>query len=201
MAVRRRDQAEHDLGGRGFFPEFHASVVAGISRYWEKYESDAYCTRPHTRASLIRDFIVDELKIRIDGKPRVRILEKNQTTYFCIGNWVVVVHKLHDDYTITLNRTQIALELNGNFSVQLELPEISATATVLQLGYLESLADRLMPQVFLVCPDGSTPAWFLELKPVEGPEPVEITPEDKGAPDSGVVRVRVTKLPKRTPSQ
>lgn len=191
MPFRRQEHAESSLGGAGFLGLFHAAVMDGVGRYWGKYEDDAYCTRPMSRANLIRDFVVDELKRRFHRAPKVKIIDENQTTFFCIGNeWLVVVHKLHDDFTVSVNQNQISLGLNEN-EIQYALP-LPDEATVLQLGYIESLADRLNPQVFLVCPDGTSPAWVIELKPSAHPEPKEIGPAPP-SPEPKRVQVRAPK--------
>jgi hypothetical protein len=191
MACRRQDQAELSLGDGGFFAIFLEAMLAAHKRYWDKYGEDAYCVRSVSRANLIRDFAVDELRKGLDGRPLVRIIDENQTAYIYIGiDWMIVVHKLHEDFTIALNDNQVSLGLNDNQPVQSGLPGIPDEATVLQLGYVETLADRFAPQVFLVCPNGHAPAWVIPLKPSVPPTPQEITPDDPaGDPDR--VRVRI----------
>ena len=98
---------------------------------------------PGCRAGLLRCFIADELKQRLDGRPSINIIERNQTTLFCIGkNWVLRIHKFDEGCRTAKNETQVCMNLNGNDLSVAGLPGIPESATVIFLGYIEIVAHR-----------------------------------------------------------
>jgi len=190
MTIRNEVICDSDLGN--LYDIFYNSVIKGYAYFWEHFGEHAYFLTIHTRARIIRDRVAQELRMSLSGKSEVNIVEKNQTTYFCIGkNWAIIVHKIHENGTVAINKTNLSINFNDN-DRQDDLPYIPSKATVLHLGYTETVPAN-EPQVRLACPNGESPAWVKEIKPSAPPEPViDITPVEPDAPR----RVRVIK--KRT---
>jgi hypothetical protein len=109
MITRSREDALRELGE--LFDYFREALVTGNRHFWTAYAADAHRVMRGARAFLIRDFIVDELKKLLDGRPGIAITEGNQTTLFCCGqNWVLQVHKLDEGCCSAPNATQMSLE-------------------------------------------------------------------------------------------
>jgi hypothetical protein len=167
MAIRGREIAEAELGQ--YFDDFRDAIVAGTAHFWTTYEADAHRITTGCRANMLRCFIADELKQRLDGKSGIKIIEDQQTTAICFGyNWLLKVHKFDEECHAAINRTQTCLDLNDNDLYDVKLPGIPENATVVFLGYIEILGDRLHPEMRLSCPDGAKPAWAIDLN--EAPE-------------------------------
>lgn len=182
MTTRGREQAEMELGE--LFDEFAAAVDAGNRHFWAKYGEDSHRITSIARAGLIRCLVADELKKRIDGRPKVLIEERHQTTQFYFGhNWVIQVHKLDESNRRAMNDTQRCLDLDENNAQPCLIPG----ATVLYLGYIENVGDHVSPELRLTCPGGDAPVWVIDLGAASTPPPpTEITPPDvHGSPSDG----------------
>lgn len=193
MATRSQELAKALLGD--LFPLFAEAVDAGNRHFWRTYVDDAHKYTSICRAGMLRCLIADELKKRLAGRPGIAIDDRHQTTMFCIGHdWVVRVHKLDAGSRSATNETQRSLDLNDNDLQDVDLPGIPPSATVLTLGYVESLGDQLAPEIQLTCPDGDAPAWTIDLGSYLPPKAVEVKPPEPSKPSSGAeVVVRPTK--------
>jgi hypothetical protein len=187
MAVRSVESAQIELGS--YFEDFVSAIDAGTRHFWTQWAGDAHRITTCSRAGVIRCLIADELKQLVDGRPGVSIVEAQQTTTISIGpNWLVKIHKLDEGGQTAPNDTQARMDLDDN---DLNcLPGMPDTATVVYLGYIEIVADRMNPEMLLVCPDGVRPAWVIDLRAsLSAPPvpPIEIT----GGGDDGGTRVIV----------
>lgn len=187
MPIRSVEMAQAELGV--YFEDFVAAIDAGVRHFWDKYGEDAYRLTAITRAGVFRCFIADELKQRLDGRPGVRIEEAFQTDTVYFGqNWLLRVHKLDEGGQTAPNGTQTRMDLDDN-DMQC-MPGFPEAPTVVYLGYIEIVADRLNPEMLLTCPDGVRPAWTIDLRgSTSAPPapPIEIT----GGGDDGGTRVVV----------
>ncbi len=184
MTVRTKTDCITEISN--FFPIFHDAVISGNRLFWNLHAEQAYIFREGTRASMIRDYIVKSLRALLVEEKRTHIKDANQTTYFCIGKWIIIIHKIKENETVAVNRTNLSMALNDNDSQT--AMQFSEESTILYLGYKEIVASRFEPEVLIACPDGAKPAWTMELKPRETPEPIEITP-DTITPEPNRVRV------------
>jgi len=188
MAVRSVELAHTQLGP--YFEDFVSAIDAGNRHFWSQYADDAHRLTTICRANILRCLIADEVKQRVDGRPGVAITEARQTTMISFGpDWLLMVHKLDEGDCTAPNDTQMCLSLNDNDLNG--LPGIPESATVVYLGYIEIVGDRLNPEMRLVCPDGDQPAWVVDLRgSLSAPPapPVEVT---GGFGDDGGTRVVV----------
>ncbi len=128
---------------------------------------------------MIRDLVVDELRRLLDGRPKIHILDENQTALFCIGqNWTVQVHKLDAANQIARNFNQTSMDLRRNVVPELTLPGVPPKATVLFLGYVENLSDPKCPEIRLCCPgEVDDETWVIQLGSALPEQPKDITPD------------------------
>ena len=178
MAIWGRDQAQHELGE--LFPSLLKAVSAAVSHLWQDYAADMYRTSPRSRASVLCDWIGDELKKELFGRSGIAFREHYKTTSMAIGhNWYLRPHKVDDSFAVAVNDTQACMALADNKLVEDTIPGTPPSATVIYVGYVENVADPLRPRVFLICPDGAgeEPAWEIELGTASPPEPTEMQPE------------------------
>lgn len=184
MAVRGREVAEKELGP--LFDDFRNSISAAALHFWVKYSEDAHVFTTVCRANMMRCLIADEVKKALDGLPGIKIIEGNQTTVICIGqNWILKIHKFDEECHTATNDNQTSLALNDNDLELVQLPGMPETATVVFLGYIEILGDRLHPEMRLSCPDGDKPAWIIDLGEPPMLPTVEITGGGDGGGDGG----------------
>jgi len=174
MSALSKDDGTEALGH--FFDGFHEAVTEGVRDYYRDYAKWAAIHRLTTRRSIIRDHIVDRLRISVGEKPGVEVIGKHGTTLFgLVSKFVMKAHLLDKNMTIALNQTQHSMRFNEN-ETQPTLPAPGfAGASSLYLGYVPNQNAPLEPQVFLVCPAGAEPAWYLELKGSQGAAVVQIT--------------------------
>jgi hypothetical protein len=188
MTLRRREIAEKQLGP--LFDDFRDSITAGTRRFWTRYEDDAHLFTTICRATMLRCFIAEELKMRLDGRPGIKIIEANQTTVICIGHsWLLKVHKFDEECHKAMNETQMCLGLSENDLHALPLPGLPESATVVFLGYIEILGERLRPEMRLSCPDGAKPAWVINLDGPPASSASEITSGGGGDDMDGGTKV------------
>lgn len=175
MAVRGKIEAERELGAH--FPSFIKAVSAANSHLWRTYASDMHRTSARSRASLLCDWIGDELKKEMTGKPGIAFPDHYKTTSVAIGqNWYLRPHKLDEAGVVAVNATQACLALIDN---NLEtIPGTPPSATVIYLGYVENISNPLEPRAVLTCPDGpyEEPSWAIQLG-TASPPPVELPQE------------------------
>jgi hypothetical protein len=195
MVTRSQDDAEKALGD--LFDLFRQAIDEGNQHFWTRYGEDAHCITSIVRAGLIRCLIADALKKLLDGRPGIHIEERHQTTHFYFGHdWMLQIHKFDDGCRSAVNSTQRGLDLNDNDLETVDLPGIPPSATVIFLGYIENVGDRLAPEMRLTCPDGDSPAWIIDLDaPAPPAPPAEITSPvaPAGPPDGTKVVVRKKK--------
>lgn len=174
MAIRGKAQAERELADH--FPCLIKAVSAANSHLWQKYASDMHRTSGRSRANLLCDWIGDELKKEMTGKPGIAFPDHYKTTSMAIGqNWYLRPHKLDEAGVVAVNETQTCLALVDNDLKMKTLPGTPASATVIYLGYVENVANPLEPRVILTCPEGAgeEPAWAIALGTASAP-PIEM---------------------------
>jgi hypothetical protein len=148
-----------------FLDHFYAAALAGVRDGRTLYPETGHVHRKTTTRSITRDHIVDNLRGKVDGQPRMRIRDGNQTTYFVIdGEFEVLVKKATEDGLVVLNDTQAALD----FQCNLEPDLFDYDKTNLYLSYVENDNDPLNPNVFLICPSAAGYHWMFEIMPPAG---------------------------------
>lgn len=162
MTIRDLETAKIEL--KNCLPILRKCVADGIAEYG-KLNPVSPQFRINTSASVIRDMIAHQIRSKavLEKHLNIRPIEKYGTTHFVIGNWIIRVHKIHDDGSIALNQTQLAMSIDANYTpLQTDFLE---NPTYLYLGYVPNLTNCSNPTIVLVCPNGNEPAWMLELLP------------------------------------
>lgn len=157
-----------------FLADFHAAAVTGVRAARSDYPRTGHIHRKTTRRSITRDHIVYDLRGRVEGHERVRVSDRNQTTYFVVdGEIGVLVKMASDDGAVALNQTQAALDFQCN---QPDLYDYDGTN--LYLSYVENEADPHNPSIYLICPSATGHHWMFEIEPPAA----EISGEISNAP-------------------
>lgn len=144
-------------------PAFRASVVKGVRAYHSEYTKTAHRHRMTTRRSITRDEIVYDLRGELDGRPDVRVLDKNQTTLFVVGTkYRILIKKSDETGLVELAKTRNSLDFQCN-EVQGDL--FDEPPTNLYLSYIPDPNDPEEPTVLLICPNAAGYEWVVELQP------------------------------------
>lgn len=145
-----------------FLADFYRATVAGVRDSRTKYPDTSHLHRKTTRRSLARDHIVYELRRRIEGNSRVRVSDRNQTTYFVIdGEYKILIKKASEDGMVVLNDNQASLGFQANVEEDL----FDYDQTNLYLSPIDNEVDPLEPSVMLICPNEGGCKWMFEILP------------------------------------
>ncbi len=150
------------------------------------WPSTGHIHRKTTRRSLARDHIVYELRGRMEGRQRVRVWDRNQTTYFLVdGELELLVKKASDEGDVVLNQNRLALRFQANRQGDL----FGFEKTNLYLSYADNDADPENPSVFVICPKEGGHEWMFEIEPPAAEIAREISAPTR--PDEGEELVRL----------
>ncbi len=176
-----RDEAYTRRALEAFVGDFYAATITGVRDSRAKYPDTGHVHRKTTRRSLARDHIVYELRGRMEGRGRVRVWDRNQTTYFVVdGELELLVKKASDDGNVVLNQNRLALDFQANRQGDL----FGFEKTNLYLSYADNENDPENPSVLVICPNEGGYEWMFEVEPPAAEIIVEIsapTPPDDGA--------------------
>jgi hypothetical protein len=175
MAFRPKEQAERELAV--YLPLFVEAITEASRQFWKR--GDNHKLDPGTQTRALRDYVVYELRRVMDGKSKVKIIDENQTTFFCADqNWIIQVHKLDEGNEVAKNFNQTSMDLRSNKVPQeTTLPNLPATATVVFLGHVPNIADPKCPDMRLFCPGPVGESWVIPLGIVPPEQSPEITPK------------------------
>jgi hypothetical protein len=174
-----------------FLEDFHRATVTGVRDSRRQYPDTGHIHRKTTRRSIARDHIVHELRGRVGTNKRIRVWDRNQTTYFVVDGEIEVLVKLATEAgDVVLNDNPLALSFQSN--VQPDLFDFEKTN--LYLGYVDNAADPMNPSVVLICPKEDGYYWMFEVEPPAAEISGEIVPIT--APDDGGDLIRLPSIEK-----
>ena len=186
MATRSKDDGTESL--EHWFGAFYEATVEGVRDYYRNYSNWAHVHRLTTRRSIIRDHIVHHLRTALRDEAGAAIINKHGTTLFgLVSKYLMKAHMLTKNMVVALNQTQHSIRFNENQS-QSDFGD-GFEATTLYLGYIPNPSDPFSPSVFLVCPHGAKPAWFLELRQADGAQVVGTIDPRGGLDPEDLVKV------------
>jgi hypothetical protein len=162
-------------------------VVAAWNDYMTSITEQIRCLQHRrTRACIVHDFMVSHAKRLFEGVPGVHIEDRSGIVLLVIDDRLAIRFKKLDKENRTRNYpTQQALA----FMQQLDLPTIPSLARLV-VGYRLTNLETELESVFVVCPNGLSNAWGMELKPPAiGGNVVPLTPRPTGP--APVVRPRL----------
>jgi hypothetical protein len=122
---------------------------------WTHYLADHALLRhrysARSQSSLLRDYIVYEVREQFDGVPRTQVLSVRGLEVLDICGLVVIrFKKLDNRKHAAPSATQQAFQ----FIHQLEIPELPPATTKLQAGYQLNELRTAFTAVWVVCPNG-----------------------------------------------
>ncbi len=186
-----RDEAYTRQALEPFLADFYGAAVTGVRDSRSKYPDTSHIHRKTTRRSLARDHIVYELRGHMEGRERVRVWDRNQTTYFLVdGELELLVKKATGDGDVVLNQNRLALGFQANRQGDL----FGYEKTNLYLSYADNDGDPENPSVLVICPDEGGHEWMFEIEPPAARIAAEISAPL--LPDTGEELVRVIPIEK-----
>jgi hypothetical protein len=191
-----------EAGSRGrlahLMPLFWEAVVCGVQDYYEKYQDTAHVHRSTTMRSIMRDHIVDRLRLLLDDRADVKVSDRNQTTYFgCCAQFRILVKKSDEEGLVELPKTQASFDFQCNEGQYVLNPDVIPDITNLYLSYVPNDDDPTQPSVFLICPCEEGWLWRIEIEPPVS-DVVPVSAPDKRSPGSDeidLVRLPAKKQP------
>jgi hypothetical protein len=159
MATPSKDHSKQILS-----PLIHKLLDAcdiAFEAFQKENYSCLYKYSSRTKASILRDYIVFEMKRLEDEYANVRCVNKSGLTVLAIDEEVALRIKKMDKNLLTSNHSttqSLAFE-----SQQLNLPGIEGV-TYLNLGYVMNKTGTNIDGVYITCPNGyKSIAWFIRL--------------------------------------
>lgn len=150
--------------------------------------------RPHTRASIVYDHIVEKARDEFGDDPHVVITEKNQLITLTIEDKLVVRFKKFKDGNY-FRTSGIATMQQQLFAYQLPLPGMPHEATKLVTGYVLDELQASMETVAIACSDGSTLEWSLDITDAEGETGAAVEPIQPAGPSSPRIKPKPSAEP------
>jgi hypothetical protein len=141
-------------------------ILMGINEYQTEYSKYHYLHSARSRASLVRDHIVEKIKQAFDGNKGVNIIDKRGLFLLSIDGFVIRFKKLNKNFKTSNIQTQQTLR----FSNQLEIEGLYKPITNLNAGYIanEFWSDF---ECLITCPNGNRLDWVINI-----PKKVSTTP-------------------------
>lgn len=148
-----------DLGQK-----IESSVRGAHDRFYSKHGDEVFVVSPGTKASLICDYIYENLRTGIGDSSGVRFFKSRGARFISLhGEFLIRVKKLSKEFKPNLNQTGQSYRFDHQ---QLELPGMPK-ATAVYLGYIMDQHSAAVDKVVLLCPGrGGTSGsaeWFIDL--------------------------------------
>ncbi|ESX29475.1 MULTISPECIES: hypothetical protein [unclassified Mesorhizobium] len=179
-----RDEAYSRQKLERFLPVLYSAARDGVRAGLNDYRTTGHIHRKTTRRSIVRDHIVDNLRANLMLDPEVSIKDRNQTTYFNIGEFRLLAKMANQDGAVGLNRNQISLGFQENGALTLFASEELGETTNLYLSYVPNSITPDEPFVYVICPKADGYHWRMELEPPAAAADAEIgrgpAPDDYG---------------------
>lgn len=136
-------------------------VSMGLKEYSDAYSGYRSLHSPWTRASLVRDHIVEQVKKVFDEIEGIKIIQKRGLLLVSIEGKLLLRFKKFDRRMLTRNNpTQQAFR----FSEQLSIPGFPPAATNINVGYMPNELWTDVFKVLITCPNGSASInWYIDI--------------------------------------
>ena len=137
-------------------------VDAGVEKFNVDQGANRHYISPHSRANLIRDLIIYQVRKAFEGKDGVTIIEKGRLFLLNIGGKVSLRFKKMNNRMLTSN---IPTQQAQNFSrQQLSFDGFLQPSTNVNVGYIPNDVWTRPERVIIACPSGmSSNHWYMDI--------------------------------------
>lgn len=145
-----RPQAEVRKDLADFLSLLAPAMLKGLNECGRDQRPAAHRFRKTTKRSVSRDYIVDELRLVLDGQRGIHIDDHDETTDFWFSTkYRARVHHAGEDFEVALGKTLQSSLFDGN-----AMPALSDEfdPTCLYLLYVPQKADPTAVEFYLMCP-------------------------------------------------
>jgi hypothetical protein len=146
--IRPQTEAENDLAD--LLAMFGPAMLTGLEECGKDQARSAHRFRKVTKRNVSRDYIADELRKTLDGKPGVFINDHSETTDFWFASkYRVRVHHADEEFEIALAKTLQSSLFDDN-----DMPMLGDAfePTCLYFLYVPQKADPTAVEFYLMCP-------------------------------------------------
>jgi hypothetical protein len=146
--IRPKPEVLEDIST--FLTPVGPAMLKGLNECGNDQRRAAHRFRKTTKRSVSRDYIVDELRIALDGKRGIHIDDHDETTDFWFSTkYRARVHHAGEDFEIALGKTLQSSLFDDN-----EMPALSDdfNPTCLYFLYVPQKADPTAVEFYLMCP-------------------------------------------------
>lgn len=195
MPVRPINEAQTVIGP--YVNDVVLIIGSAHSDYISVFGSHLHILEARTKASIVRDFIVDKLRKWADKTDGVQFFKNGNLCWFGFqNNWILRVKLLDDCFFVSVSPTEASQTYNRN-----EIPDNirdslldEEEATFCYLGWRTTENAPLRPDVAIVCNNVfGEPAWIWPLNG-EAPPPAMALPSPQvngDGGDEGAKRIRI----------
>ena len=144
-----------------YIDTLESCVTSGVGEYNDFYASQRHVHSPHSRAMLIRDHIVNQVRKNFDGLEGVKIVKKNGLFLLSIHNQLFLRFKKMNGRMLTRN---LPTRQSCRFSEQLSFEGFYTSITNLNVGYIPNDVWTRPSKVIITCPDGiKSNKWYMDI--------------------------------------
>ena len=136
-------------------------VSRGLQEYCSAYPSVRHLHSPWSRATLVRDHIVAQVRKAFEEVEGIKIIQKQGLFLLSIEGKLLLRFKKFNRKMLTRNHpTQQAFR----FSEQLSIPGFPPAATNINVGYMPNDLWTDALKVLITCPSGSSSInWYIDI--------------------------------------
>lgn len=182
-----KDEATADLGD--LIAQLEKCIRSAIAEFIKDHAALRHRYSKRSQASIINDLMIAHVKANFDNSTSVTLHKKNNSTIVALlgGKYKTKLKKLDDRLLASNIRTQAVLSFNGQESFDVVPPP-----TNLFLGYqILKDAELSASKIWIVCPDGSSVGWALDISGASAPAEAATTePVNDTAPRKRRVTLR-----------
>jgi hypothetical protein len=155
-----RPQAEFQKDLSKLLSLFGPAMLKGLEECGKDQGRFAHRYRKTTKRCVSRDYVAQELRQVLDGKPGIFIDDHNETTDFWFhSKYRARIHHADEEFEVALSKTLQASLFDEN-----AMPSLDAAfePTCLYLLYVPQRADPTAVEFFVMCPGEK--GWVLPLE-------------------------------------
>ena len=142
--------------------EIQECIVSAWNDYHKFFASVKHLLSPTSRASIVFDFIVNNIKQRFDGRRNVRVSKSRRIFLLNIEEKILLRFKKLRNNKASCVRTQQTLD----FFRQVELPDIPSPKRYI-VGYQLNKIQTEIKAISVVCPQSiDNHFWAYDLEPI-----------------------------------
>lgn len=191
---RSKEEAQSDLAE--FEQPLRELMNAALRAYINDHLTFRRLYSKRTEASIINDYVKEEARKRLDGHPRVKLIDKLGTLFVCVdGEYTIKAKKLDRNLRARNIPTTAVL---GFLKQQPQLAGMPEEPTNLFLGYQRQEIELTTSPIYIVCPNVKAKIWDWPLMEPE-PKSQAVMAEDAAPVAPEPLKKRIT--PKRTDSE